>query len=63
MAKDTERSEWVRVTLRIPPELHHELSERAEENLRSINNEILILLRRYMHTKETLERENDEKAG
>lgn len=38
------RGEVVRVSLRIPPELHERISERAEEERRTLNAQLIELL-------------------
>ena len=40
-------------TLRISEDLLDSLKTRSEQNRRSINNEILVILERYIATKET----------
>lgn len=43
-----------RVTVRFPADLYQELKDRAKENRRSLNNEILVLLERFIQSKEVV---------
>jgi len=49
---DTEK----RLLLRLPVELHQELTDLAEQDLRSLNAEILVLLREAIAARKTEQR-------
>lgn len=40
--------DYVIFSLRIPDELHEELKEQAEEEKRSLNNMILVMIEKYL---------------
>lgn len=41
-----------RLTIRIPADLHAKLTKRAENNRRSLNNEMIALLERFVDSEE-----------
>ena len=49
---DTEK----RLLLRLPAELHQELTDLADQDLRSVNAEILVLLREAIAARKTEQR-------
>lgn len=42
----------VKITVRLPPELHAKLIERARTTRRSLNSEVITLLERFVDSRE-----------
>lgn len=51
MSKQIEYTDQIRITLRLPEELHQMIAELARRDLRSLNAEIVTLLRRAIEAE------------
>jgi hypothetical protein len=62
-SKKRSQENWVKTALRLPPDLHRELSEASDAEIRSINAEIVVRLRQtpgLLTALENLSKRQDE---